>query len=73
MKSIGLLSVAAGAIMLGLSGAASAAPISTPLPELNTLSASESNVQQVQYWRYRRCHWVKRCGPYRCHWVRRCW
>ena len=32
MKSLGLLSAAAGAVMLGLSGAASAAPIGTSLP-----------------------------------------
>ena len=73
MKSIGLLSFAAGALMLGLSAAANAAPAATPLPSLGTLSATEGSVSQVQYWRHRRCHWVKRCGPYRCHWVRRCW
>jgi hypothetical protein len=73
MKSFGLLSIAAGAVMLGLSGAASAAPISSALPSLGTLSATEGSVEQVQYWRHRRCHWVKHCHRYgRCHWVRRC-
>ena len=73
MTSFSLSTVAAGALMLALSGAASAAPASSPLPSLTPLSASEGTVQQVNYWRHRRCHWVKRCGPYRCHWVRRCW
>jgi hypothetical protein len=72
MKSIGLLSAVAGVMLFGLAGAASAAPISSSLPNLSTLSTSEGSVEQAQYWRHRRCHWVKHCGPYRCHWVRRC-
>lgn len=82
MNAIGLLSLAAGARVLGaaglmtlaLSGAASALPMTSPLPALETL-ATEGSAEQVQYWRHRhrQCRWVKRCGPYRCHWVRRCW
>ena len=68
MKCIGLLSAAAGIIMFGLSGAASAAPIGTSLPNLSTLAATEGNVEQVQYWRHRRCHWVR----YGHRWHRRC-
>ena len=70
MKSIGLLSAAAGFALLALSGAASAAPNSSPLPSLSTLSAGANSVEQVQYWRHRRCHWVKHCSHYRC-WHRR--
>ena len=70
MKSVGLLSVLAGALMLGLAGAANAAPVGTALPALKMLSISEGSVEQVQYWRYhhRRCHWVRYHG----HWHRRC-
>ena len=69
MKSIGLLSAAAGAVLLGLAGSASAAPIGTSLPSLNTLAATEGSVEQVQYWRHRRCHWVR----YHYRWHRRCY
>ena len=75
MKSLAFFSAAAGVAMLGLAATANAAPISSGLPGLAPLSASNGAVEQVQYWRHRhhRCHWVKRCGPYRCWWVRRCW
>jgi hypothetical protein len=71
MKSLGLLSAAAGVIMLGLSGAANAAPIGTSLPALTTLAgASENGVEQVHYRRHRRhCGFVWHRGHR--HW--RCW
>ena len=73
MKSLGLLSAAAGAIMLGLSGAASAAPIGTSLPALTTLATSgEGSVEQVHYRRHRHrshCGFVWHRGHR--HW--RCW
>jgi hypothetical protein len=72
MKSFGLLSMAAGALMLGLSGAASAAPVGAALPGLTTLLASENGVEQVQYGRHRHhrrhCRWVAHRG----HWHRVC-
>jgi hypothetical protein len=74
MKSLALLSATAGVIMLGLSGAASAAPIGTSLPALTTLAgASESGVEQVDYrWRRHRrhCGWVWHRGHrnWRCWW-----
>ena len=75
MKSFGLMSMAAGVMMLGLSGAANAAPAGAALPNLSLLPAAESVVDQV-HWRrhhHRRCHLVRHCHRYRCHWVRRCW
>lgn len=76
MKSFGLMSMAAGILMLGLSGAANAAPVGTALPGLSLLPAAANSVEQV-HWRrhyhHRRCHWVRHCHRYRCHWVRRCW
>ena len=73
MRYLGLSSAVAGALMLGLSGAANAAPAGAALPSLTTLSSADGAVEQVQYWRHRHCHWVKRCGPYRCWWHRHCW
>ena len=72
MKSLGLMSVAAGAIVLGLSGAVSAAPIGTSLPSLTTLAtAGEGGVEQTHYRRHRRhCGWVWHRGHrhWRCRW-----
>lgn len=78
MKSLGLLSAAAGVIMLGLSGAATAAPIGTSLPGLTTLAAAgEGSVEQVHYRRHRWHRWHNRrhCGFvwHRGHRHWRCW
>ena len=62
MKSLGLLSAAAGAVLLGLTAAASAAPVGTGLPSLSTLSLTGSGVEPVNYWHHRRCHWVRHRG-----------
>ena len=71
MKSFGLMSAAAGAVVLALASAATAAPIATSLPNLTTLAASKGSVQQVQYGyrHHRRCHRVWHHGRWhvRCH------
>ena len=73
LRIVALSTIAAGTMLVGLAGAAGAGP-ANPLPSLQTLAAEQTSIEPVQYGRHhRRCHWVKRCGPYRCHWVRRCW
>ncbi|MGH6674211.1 MAG: hypothetical protein ACRECE_08105 [Xanthobacteraceae bacterium] len=63
-----IVAAAVAAMTLAAVSVSQAAPIS-PLPA--GVSAHQSNLTQVQYWRWHRRHWGP--GPYRHHLHRRCW
>jgi len=70
-----ILAAAVAALTLTAVSASQAAPIA-PLPA--GVSASQSNLTHVQYWRWHRRYWGP--GPYRRYWGprpywhhRRCW
>jgi hypothetical protein len=66
-----LLSFAAALLALGLAGAAHAAPTGPQLAPLSLIGGTQSS-SGIEQATFRRCHWVRYCGPYNCHWVRRC-